>query len=279
MYLIKHIFIFAFIASVAAVNQAYGQRIINVGIHVAPCLSSIHTTFPSSVKDAKSEGGFNINFKISGKYFLTDQMGVNSGFEVLSFDQTSSTSSTYECFNVNYSDNLFYERRVWGDSINENVTVKILHIPLQIFYQHKFNNAVAVFCSVGPGISVPVAGKTAASGTFTYKGYFPDEKALLWDIPVYGLSSGVDINLTNKPELNHLIINVAASMGIELSINRYYRFNAAIGYYRTLTNAFKSGNSVHISDQIGSYNSVLGSGKNFLSNAWFSLGFSKNILF
>lgn len=279
MHLIKNIGLIVFLTVSLAVNKANGQRIINVGIHVAPCLSTIATTFPSEIKEVKSEGGLNFNFKISGKYFLTDQIGVASGFEMLSFKQKSSTSSTYEHFNVYYSETQFYERRVWGDTIKEEVTLNILHIPLQMFYQHKFNNAVSIFASAGPGISIPISSKNAASGTFTYKGYFPEERALLWDVPVYGLSSDVNVQINNKPELNPVTINVSASLGVELSLNRYYRFTAALGYYRTLTNTMKSGNSVHISNQVGSYNSILGSGKNYLSNAWFSIGFSKNFLF
>jgi hypothetical protein len=198
---------------------------------------------------------------------------------MLSFKQSSSASSTYESFNINYSETQFYERRVWGDTLAESVTFQVLHIPLQMFYQYKFNNVVAVFGALGPGISIPIISKNSASGNFTYKGYFPEENALLWDIPVYGLSSDVEIETNNKLRSNPVIINVAASLGVELSINRYYRFTATFGYYRTLTNALKKGNSIHISNQIGSYNSILGSGKNTLSNTWFSIGFSKNILF
>lgn len=279
MHLIRNIALISLLFTITAINRVSGQRIINVGIHVAPCLSSIKTDFPASIKDLKSEGGLSFNFRISGKYFLTEQVGVSSGFEILGFKQASSASSTYESFNVFYTETQFYERRVWGDSIKENVTLNILHIPLQMFYQHKFNNAVSIFGSLGPGISIPLASKNSGSGIFTYKGYFPEERALLWDIPVYGLSSGVDVKIDNKPELNPMIVNFVATLGVETSINRYYRFTAAIGYYHSLTNVFKNGDSIHVSNQIGSYNSILGTGKNHLSNMWFSIGLSKNIPF
>lgn len=279
MYLFKNISLLGLFIALSAITTVNGQRIINVGLHAGPCLSSINTSFNSSIENVKSEGGLSFNFRLSGKYFFTRQIGVASGFEVLSFKQATTASSAYESFNTYYSENQYYERRIWGDSIEEKVTLIVLHIPLQVFYHHKFNNAVAIYGSFGPGISIPLASNTNGNGRFTYKGYFSEENALLWDIPIYGLSSDVDVNVNNKIKTNPVIINIAASVGVEFSMNRYYRFNATLGYYRTITSAIKTGSSIHLSNEAGSYNSMLGSGENNLSNIWFSIGLSKNILF
>jgi len=260
-------------------TTVFGQRIINVGLHVAPCFSEIHTEFPGSLKDVSSEGNYNFNIKISGKYYLNKQFGVASGFEFLGFKQSSSAAQSYESFKSYDSENKIYERRVWGSGIEEKTDLKMLQIPLQIFYQHAFNNAVAVYGSLGPGISIPVVKNNNGSGNFNYKGYYAEEKALLSDIPIYGFNSDVSVAVNNKIKTNPIVISIGASLGVELSLNRYYRFSAALGYYRTVTNVAKTGSPIHVSDEIGSYNSLINTGKNTLSNVWLSIGISKNILF
>ena len=256
-----------------------GQRIINIGVQASYGYSSIKTSFSENITNAQSQGGFNINYGVTAQYFLNKKYGVASGIEIMGFDQNSSGTEYYESFNEIDSENQIYERRIWGDDISEKATLKILHIPMHVFYRHTFNTVFSIYGSIGPGISIPLFGGYKGNGIFTYKGYYPQDKVLLYDIPVYGFNSDVNVNVNDKVDTNPIIICMSSSLGVSVSFNRYYNFYTSIGYFRTITNAAKNVKSYHISNQIGTFNSLLNSGKNSLSNAWISIGFSKNFLF
>jgi len=260
-------------------GSIYGQRIISIGVQVSPGYSFINTKLPDWLTEKKSKGSFVFNFGVTAQYFLDKTYGISSGIQMLSFKQTSTGNEYFESFDDIDSDNQSYERRVWGKNISEKTSLRLIHLPVHFFYVHPLNGAIAVYGSIGPGISIPIQKKYSGSGMFTYKGYYPEDGVLLHDIPVYGFNTDVSVNTNETLKNRFVILDVGASFGFAFTINRYYKFHTSLNYYRSISNLAKGNGSYHISNELGSFNSFLYNGKNNLNNLSISIGITKDILY
>jgi hypothetical protein len=255
------------------------QKIISVGLQVSPGLSSISSPSPAELTNPASKGGFTFHFGLVGKYYLDKSYGIASGIQLMNFKQSFTGNEYYTSFNEMDSENQSYERRVWGSTITESSNITFIHIPVHFFYKYTFNRGLAAYGSIGPGFSIPVKKQYSASGTFTYKGYYPEDDALLYDIPIYGFSSNVPVNVTEKLKTPFAIIDVGASIGLLFTINRYYRFFTAVECSHSITNVGKKAAEYHMSNEIGSFNSLLYHEKSRFNNVSFSIGITKDILY
>lgn len=220
-----------------------------------------------------------INFGVLGTYFPTKKIGYTIGLQFMSYSESTSGNNYYTSFKAIDSENETYERRIWGNNISEEVKLSVVHIPLQITYNFLENRNLSLYGSFGPGISVPVSKNFTGKGTFTYKGYYPEEQALLYDLPEFGFSSDVNINTKGKLRTNLAFFDFGITVGAAFNINRYYKLHTSVGYNFALTNPVKAEGSHSLSNNINSYYSFMNVGKNGLSNLCFSLGISKSILF
>ena len=255
------------------------QKIISLGVQVSPGLSSATGKLPAELVDNSSKGGLAFNFGLSARYYLDKSYGLSTGMELLNLKQTYSGKDYYTSFNDFDSENKPYERRIWGSSISESAKLALLHIPIHFFYWNTINRNLAIFGNIGPGISIPLKRQYTGTGTFTYKGYYSEYKVLLFDLPEYGFSTDVPVNTTEKLKTPLAIIDVGASVGIAFTINRYYKFFTTVNYTRSLTCISKNTGTYHVSNETGSFNSLLYNGKNNLNNVSFSIGIQKDILF
>ncbi len=260
-------------------SNARSQHVISVGLDLTAGYSTATSKIPNALTESSSKGGIVPDFGVSFNYFLNKTFGFSSGIRLISFNQTTSGKEYYTAFDATDTENQPYERRVWAKDISEKLSLHLVNIPLHFFYKYSFNRNMALFADAGPGIFIPVVRNYSASGVFTYKGYYPDTHALLYDIPVYGFSSNVvvDSKLTLKAPL--AILNVGASVGFAFAMNRYYNFVASVGYIRTVTPVAKNITPHTISNEIGSFNSFLNNGGGYLSNFSVSIGITKDILF
>ena len=257
----------------------FAQRIINIGIQISPGFSFVSAKLPDELTEKKTKGDFAINFGITGQYFLDKKYGISSGIQLLSFKQTSTGNEYFESFDDIDTDNQSYERRVWGKDILEKTSIRLIHLPIHFFYVHPLNKAIAMYGSIGPGISISIQKKYTGSGMFTYKGYYPEDGVVLHDIPVYGFNTDVSVNTNENLRNRSVIFDVGASLGCSFAINRYYKFHTSLNYFRSISKLAKDNESYHLSSELGSFNSFLYNGKNNLNNLFFSIGITKDILY
>jgi hypothetical protein len=255
------------------------QKIISLGVQVSPGFSSATGKLPGELVDNTSKGGLAIDFGLSARYYLDKSYGLATGIELLNLKQIFSGKDYYTSFGEIDSENKSYERRIWGSSISESARLAMLHIPVHFFYWNALNRNMALFGTIGPGFSVPLKRQYIGSGTFTYKGYYSEYKVLLYDLPEYGFSTDVPVNTTEKLRTPFVVIDAGVSVGLAFTINRYYKFITSISYIRTITGISKSTGTYHISNETGSFNSLLYNGQNNLNNVSFSIGIQKDILF
>lgn len=255
------------------------QNVISVGFDLSGGLSSVTMKAPDGLTGFSSKGGFVPGLGVSFHYYFDKTYGFASGVQLISFRQTTSGKDYYNAFETIDTENKSYERRIWGSNISEKLSIHLINIPLHFFYKYPFNRNLALFASIGPGISIPVVRNYSGSGLFTYKGYYPDTKVTLKDIPVYGFNSNVSVDTKQKLKTPFIILNASANAGFTFAMNRYYTFVASIGYFRTITQVAKNFTPHTLSNEIGSFNSYLNNGGGSLSNFSVSIGVTKDILF
>ena len=267
------VFVFLFCGNIKS------QNIITIGFDAGAGYSNATAKITDQLTEHSTKGGILPDFGVSCLYYVDKTYGFTSGLHLISFHQETSGKDYYNAFDAIDTDNKPYERRIWGSSISENLSLHLINIPLHFFYKYSFSRNMNLFVTFGPGISIPVVRNFSGSGTFTYKGYYSDSGVLLFDIPVYGYNSNVSVNKTQKLNTPLAIVTASANVGIAFAMNRYYSFVVSAGYFRSLSRVAKNNNSHSLSNDIGSFNSFLSAEKTVLSNVSISIGITKDILF
>ncbi|NJK97684.1 MAG: hypothetical protein HC905_24740 [Bacteroidales bacterium] len=173
-----------------------------------------------------------------------------------------------------------YIRNIYGSDIGENTTFRYIQIPLRFFYIHALNRNTSLMASIGPGIMIPIQREVIAKGTFTYSGTYPQfDNVELRDVLPYGYNSNVNVGGKHKPESPMISLNATASVGVIFSLSRFIKLQTGFTYERNITGLVSKSGKYHISNESGSYYSILGMPKSNFNSLIFNIGIQKVILY
>lgn len=256
------------------------QRIVNIGFQLNPGMTWLQSRAPEGLSGFSKEGNFPINFGLSGHYYLNKKIAFYTGIQMYAY----SFHYTGKEYNVRFqtfdSENKPYQRIVSGTDITEKTSLQTLNLPLCVMYEYALNRNIQLFGLAGPVLSFPVQKKIKASGTFTYKGYYEDGNYTLENIPVYGFNSNVPVAVDENLKTHFVFVSGTVSAGAAFVVNRYLKFFVSASYIRTLTSPVKrESDQYYISNELGSFHTILENSKSSLNTISIGVGFQKVILF
>lgn len=261
-------------------NVSYGQRIVTYGIQVNPGTNWLNCNTPKGLSGFTYKGSFGVNIGLAGSYYLNKKVAISTGIQLYKYGFNLSGSEYNFAFISKDSEDKEYERRVSGTNIIEKTSLNLMHIPICLMYDHQVNTSFHLFIMAGPSLYIPLKTQMEASGEFTYKGYYADGKYLLEDLPVYGFNSNVPVKVNGKLKSQMFSVHGLASVGCFFYINRYWKFSTSVTYLRSFSSiSEKLTPDYYLSNEVGSYYSILKNQGSVLSGLSFGISIQKILMF
>lgn len=257
--------------------NAYSQDKIDAGFHITPTLSKIEPSFPQSLSGSAFQKSDVIDFGFDIRYFFTNFIGIESGLGMLTYKSKFKAASSTDDFETIDSENVSYEREINGTNISETAVLRSVNLPVHLVIKSWISKNLVVKVSVGPGIFIPVQNQSIGIGTFSYIGYYPSLAGVHLDsIPEEGFNKNVPVNVKRNIPAKFINVDFGCSLGINYSLNNKYELFASVNYSTPITNTFRRVNNYHISNELGSYYTILSYGNDKIYNLSFSVGIQMN---
>lgn len=256
-----------------------GQKIISFGLNAGTGFNWLNNSNDKNFEGFRIKNSIKPNFGLTAQYYLNKKTSVLTGIQIIGYAFNYQAENYEVRFATTDSENIPYERIVNGIDIKESTSLITLQVPLCISHEIALSRDFRIFLSAGPSLAIPVSSQIKSSGTFSYKGFYSDGNFTLENIPLYGFNNNVEIQKNDKLNTNFLNLLGLVSSGFIYNINRYWRFCVDLNYSRSITSVVKQqGGKYYLSNEVGSFNSILGGRSVGLNNFSIGLSIRKNIL-
>ncbi|MBI5010150.1 MAG: hypothetical protein HZB98_11010 [Bacteroidia bacterium] len=209
--------------------------------------------------ESTREGSISGSFRIG--YILPSRLGFSAGTGYSSYKTVLTLDSYQNNYSTKDSENESYEMRVSGSGINEEQEISFLNFPLYIYYSFPLGKLLELYIEPGIIIGMPLDKAYTSTGTLTTKGFYAAYNVLLENMPAYGFANNRNTSTAGEMEIKSMVLNAAASAGIEYIVKEKIKIGAGIFYSRSFSNISEyssPGSFKLISDQ-GQLNSMMGS--------------------
>lgn len=260
-------------------KDTYSQDKLNMGFHISPTESSIIPNIPATLTGYTSNKSDVIDLGFDVRYFLGNIIGIESGLNLLTYKSVYKATSSSDNFETVDSENDSYLREVSGSNISETDIIRSIEIPVHLLIRSWISNKLILKLSAGPGIFIPLQKQCQESAIFSYSGYYSKYGgAILTNIPEYGFNQNVNVNGKNNIPCRPINLDIGCSLGANYCIDDDYELFASVNYNTSLSKPVTQVNNYHISNELGSYYSILSNGNNKFTNISFSVGIQINII-
>lgn len=261
------------------VSSAHAQRVISYGIQLNPGYSWLGGDVPSGADGFSKKSNYTINLGITGKYYFSKIAAIQSGLHINNYSYKINSRNYEAQFITTDNENQTYQRQISGDSIAESTSITLLHLPVSFVYEVPLNRNIQLYVTLGPSFAIPIKSSIKSSGVFSYKGYYEDGNYTLENIPLYGFNNNVPVNVNKKLDTEVLSVHGTASAGCIFTINRYWKFVMNLNYYRSVTSVAKGNSNYYMSNNLGSFHSIMENNASKLNHVSFGVSIQKLILF
>ncbi len=230
------------------------------GIETGLSENRIITEGIGSMADMKSVQENSFSGTIETGYFFSGGFGLSTGIGIYSSYNTINLENYSNKFSTTDSENDFYERRISGSAITENLNMSCLKIPLMLNLRIPGRSIFGVYFGAGINLSVPLTKNYSSSGLFSFTGYYPEFNVLLTDLPEYGFVSNASVLSTGEPELKSYFLEGVASAGFQFLIAGKIQLSAGLSYSMSLTDLadYREQINFQLATDSNSINSMLG---------------------
>lgn len=207
-----------------------------VGINLIPVQTQLINEGDFSAAGFTTEKTINFSGEIEAGCLFSDFFGISLGAGYGSYSSNHLLESYEFDYTTTDSENDSYERRITGTDIFEIQNISFLNIPVTINFSVPFNrNKMGFYVHSGISFSIPVSGTFSSSGTFSYKGYYPEYNVLLEDLPAYGFGTNINNEAAGELFIKSMNLNLLVKGGFEMFVSKKIRLAAGILYTSSLS--------------------------------------------
>jgi hypothetical protein len=191
-------------------------------LNIVPSYTSILNSDISKDNNWKINSGFGFNIEVGylSKFNETIGVGFGVGYSSFSSEITSDPIENY-VIAANDRDNDVYDRMVATSSLNEEISIGYIDIPIFLDVSNTNIDKIGYYGRVGIKISTPISNSITHSGTATIKGYYDQYNVLLYGIPPMGFYTNKEIYEDSDIELKPINFSLLVSGGISIPISNY----------------------------------------------------------
>ena len=213
-----------------------------------------------SMEGMKSVQGNSFSGTVETGYFFSGGFGLSTGIGIYTSNNTINLEDYSNKFSTTDSENDFYERRISGSAITENLNLSCLKIPLMLNLRIPGRSIFSVYLEAGINLSVPLKKDYSSSGLFSFTGYYPEFNVLLKDLPEYGFVSNAAVSSFGEPVFKTYFLEGVASAGFQFLIAGKIQLSAGASYSRSLTDIadYREQINFQLASDSNSINSMLG---------------------
>lgn len=241
------------LAKFASVEVMDSKKGLYLDVHALGAMTNINGELASGISgDLTSSGKFSFGFGLNLDYMFTENIGVGTGFTMMSYSSSFTLSSfNQEPFRTTDIDGDEYDLLAVGNDISNDVKLNYIEIPISVVM--RFGGFMTRL-----GVKYGLAGSSTSDftdGTISTSGYYPKYSVTLEDIPEYGFdtysmsgSTGEVLHESSLMGFVQLGYYAAISQKVGLSF---------LGFYQTSFGAVSSGGNASLTTGNNQYTSVL----------------------
>ena len=218
------------------------------------------------------ELGFNTGIEVS--YFFNNNIGLGLGFEVSTYKTILNLDNYQNSFITTDTDGDSYERRVTSPAVEEIQELMYFDVPVCIKTRFMVSNKFGFYLNLGTKLSIPVLKNYSGQGEFTYKGFYSSYNIELYDLPLYGFPSDVQVEKSDDLDLSSISFTGFSSLGISISVSNSINLNLGANFVMGLSDISNYNISdFQLSREAGDYYSLMQSSSKSTTKAYgFEIG-------
>jgi hypothetical protein len=201
--------------------------------------SDVYNQSKDSDSSWTNSGGPGFGASIEIEYFFSQKIGISTGIGFNSFTHKAWLSN-FNNYGVNTVlrtdiDNETYYLYSRVNNLDEQITVKVISIPLKLKYRFKQGKKWDFFIDAGVKFLMTKEARVKATGQSTWQGYYPQYHIVLYDLPEYGFINynfDIDNNIENHSKF---MTSFTSSIGVSKSIGKKSSFDISIFFEQSLS--------------------------------------------
>ena len=252
--------------SLAFPNQLFSQtgdsirsRVVYVGIGFGPAQSQITNNGIGAIAGLVSGKVNTLDESVEIGYFVSRYLGASVGIGFSTFRTKLSLDSYQNKFSTVDTEKESYEMRVTGTALKEEQKIGYLTVPVCLNLRIPLTSALGFFLQPGLSLSIPVVKSLQATGTFTYKGYYPAYNVILQDLPAFGFESNKATAGSGSLNISKLTVLATASAGFDLYLQKKIQLALSVCYSKSLSQIsdYAPTSTFQLSKAVGNLSSMM----------------------
>jgi hypothetical protein len=200
------------------------------GFSIGPSQTNIKNTGTLSISNlaSNSQNAFFGSAEVG--YLLSKYIGFSSGINYTSYKSQLTLDTYQNSYSTTDSENDAFEMRVTGSKIQELLSIDVLSVPFYVDLRVPFSKKVGAYFKGGVNLAFPLNQKYTSSGTFTYKGFYPEYNDLLENLPAYGFPTDKSLSVNGQLKLKAVGVSSIISAGLDYFIKKKMQIAIGINY-------------------------------------------------
>ncbi|HJX71138.1 MAG TPA: outer membrane beta-barrel protein [Bacteroidales bacterium] len=202
-----------------------------MGFCATPLYSIIYSKNIFSSSDWDANGRFGYHFSLHFNHKLNNHFSLSTGIGFSKY-QSEYRLTDFNNENINTiervdKDDDEYFAYYTGTNIDEWNCLSFIDIPIGVNYRST-EKGLGIAVQAGFNLSFMVSSFFEADGNATIKGYYPEYRVILYDIPEYGFTEN-PVDTTSDWNLNQFNLSAFVSLGVQIPAGD--KFTIYVGPY------------------------------------------------